>query len=327
MTAMVRSSLSAALAAGFALFAASADAAQAACTQARFAVVVHGGEISERVNNPGRLDAMRTALATARAALASGGSSLDAVEEIVRGFEDSGLFNAGKGAIANERGVVETDAAIMDDNGMRSGAVASLLHIRNPIHAARLVMRTGRHVLIVGDRGEAFAKSLGADSVFDSYFTKGAAAKPSAPEHGTVGAVALDRCGHIAAATSTGGYDAKVPGRVGDTPVVGAGTYADDAVGLSASGHGEYFIRLSVAKDVADRMRYGRQSLAAAMKADIHGRLAAFNDADGALIGVDRAGNVAMDWNRLGLYRGYATNAEAPVVGDYAGPKQSRPRR
>ena len=324
---MVRASLSAALAAGFALFAVSADAALAACTQPRFAIVVHGGEISERVNNPGRLDAMRTALATARAALASGGSSLDTVERIVHDFEDSGLFNAGKGAIANDKGVVETDAAIMDGDGMRSGAVASLLHIRNPIHAARLVMQTGRHVLMVGDRGEAFAKSLGAESVLDSYFIKDAAAKPPAPEHGTVGAVALDRCGHIAAATSTGGYDAKVPGRVGDTPLVGAGTYADNMVGLSASGHGEYFIRLSVAKDVADRMRYGRQSLAAAMKADIHGRLAAFNDADGALIGVDRFGNVAMDWNRLGLYRGYATDGEAPVVADYAGPKQSRPRR
>lgn len=326
---MIRLSSRASLAfTGFALIAAPANAAQAACTaNTRFAVAVHGGEISERIDNPGRLEAMHTALATARAELAGGASSLDVVEAIVRSFEDSGLFNAGRGAIANEKGVVETDAAIMAGDGMRSGAVASMLHIKNPIHAARLVMENGRHALMVGDRGEAFAKRLGAESVPDSYFIKGVGAKPASPEHGTVGAVALDRCGHIAAATSTGGYDAKVPGRVGDTPIVGAGTYADDQVGLSASGHGEYFIRLSVAKDVADRVHYARQSLAAAMRADIHGRLAAFNDADGGLIGMDRAGSVAMDWNRLGFYRGYATDAEPPAVADYGGPKQSRPRR
>ncbi|HSC18273.1 MAG TPA: isoaspartyl peptidase/L-asparaginase [Rhizomicrobium sp.] len=326
---MIRLSLSAGLAfAGVALIATPVSAAQAACTaNIHFAVAVHGGEISERVDNPGRLEAMHTALAAARAELGRGGSSLDVVEAIVRSFEDSGLFNAGRGAIANERGIVETDAAIMAGDGMRSGAVASLLHIKNPVHAARLVMENGRHALMVGDRGEAFAKRLGAESVPDSYFIKAVAAKPASPEHGTVGAAALDRCGHIAAATSTGGYDAKVPGRVGDTPIVGAGTYADDRVGLSASGHGEYFIRLSVAKDVADRVRYAHQPLASAMRADIHSRLAAFKDADGGLIGVDRDGNVAMDWNRLGLYRGYATDAEAPVVADYAGPKQSRPRR
>src|SRR4051812_37912186 len=215
----------------------------------------------------------------------------------------------------------------MDGNGVLSGAVASMLHIKNPLHAARLVMETGRHVLMVGDRGEAFVKQLGAEAVPNSYFIKTVPAKVVAPEHGTVGAVALDRCGHIAAATSTGGYDAKVPGRVGDSPIVGAGTYADDLVGLSATGHGEYFIRLSVAKDVADRMRYAHQPLADAMKGDIHDRLGAYKDADGALIGVDRDGNVAMDWNAVGLFRGYATDAEAPIAAEYAGPKQSRPRR
>jgi beta-aspartyl-peptidase (threonine type) len=269
---------------------------------------------------------MRAALIEARAALGRGATSPDVVESVVRGFEDSGQFNAGKGAIANEKGFVETDASIMDGDSMRAGAVASMLHIKNPVHAARLVMETGRHVLMVGGRGEAFVKSLGAQSVADSYFIKGTAAKPVAPEHGTVGAVALDRCGHIAAATSTGGYDARVPGRVGDSPIVGAGIYADDIVGLSATGHGEYFIRLSVAKDVADRMRYGHQSLADAIKADIHDRLGAYKDADGALIGVDRDGNVAMDWNRVGLFRGYATDTEAPIVAEYAGPKQSNPR-
>jgi beta-aspartyl-peptidase (threonine type) len=178
---------------------------------------------------------------------------------------------------------------------------------------------------MAGDRGQAYVKSLGAETVPQSYFVK---AKPPAPsEHGTVGAVALDRCGHIAAATSTGGYDAKIPGRVGDSPLVGAGVFADDKVGgFSASGHGEYFIRLSVAKDVADRIDYGKQTLSTAIAADIHQRLAPYKDADGALIGIDKNGNVAMDWNRVGLFRGYATDREPPVVAEYAGPKTSRPR-
>ena len=298
-----------------------------------FAVVVHGGEMTKPIADIGRSQAMQAALAKARADLAAGASSLDVVETIVMGFEDSGLFNTGKGAIANASGVVEADASIMDGRNLAAGAVASMLHVKNPVRAARLVMDAGRHVLMVGDRGEAYVKSLGTEMVDGSYFIK---AKPAASpttasspagEHGTVGAVALDRCGHIAAATSTGGYDAKIPGRVGDSPIVGAGVYADDAVGgFSATGHGEYFIRLSVAKDVADRMRYGHQSLAAAMKADIHGRLGAYKDADGALIGIDTRGHVAMDWNSVGMFRGYATDAEAPVVAEYGGPKQSRPR-
>ena len=328
------------LSSSLAFAAASASAADVSCKQhLRFAVVVHGGEISTPLAAPDRLDIMRAALEKARGELANGAASLDVVEEIVRGFEDSGAFNAGKGAIANAAGAVETDASIMDGNGLRAGAVASMLHVKNPVHAARLVMESGRHVLLVGDRGEVYVKSLGAETAPDTYFLKtkpvdhSATGTPDhgtagAPDHGTVGAVALDRCGHIAAATSTGGYDAKIPGRVGDSPIVGAGVYADDAVGgFSATGHREYFIRLSVAKDVADRMRYGRQSLAAAMKADIHDRLGAYKDADGALIGLDTRGNVAMDWNAVGLFRGYATDAEAPVVAEYAGAKTSKGRR
>jgi L-asparaginase / beta-aspartyl-peptidase len=310
---------------GLAVGALAAQPAAGACArQARFAVVVHGGEISKQTPESGRLEAMRAALAAARTQLANGASSLDVVETIVRGFEDSGRFNAGRGAIANADGMVETDASIMDGRTLNAGAVASMLHIKNPVHAARLVMDAGRHVLLVGDRGEAYVKSLGADIVPESYFIKG---KSAQPEHGTVGAVALDRCGDIAAATSTGGYDAKIPGRVGDSPIVGAGVYADDPVGgFSATGHGEYFIRLSVAKDVADRMRYGHQPIGVAMKADIHERLGAYKDADGALIGIDRSGNVAMDWNDVGMFRGYATDLEAPVVAEYAGPTSSRPR-
>src|SRR5215469_16687892 len=258
--------------------------------QKTFAVVVHGGEISRRVEDHGRLAAMRAALSRARAELAANASSLDVVEEIVRGFEDSGVFNAGRGAIADAAGVVETDASIMDGRDQRSGAVASMLTIKNPVHAARLVMEKSPHVLFAGDRGEAAVKKFGAETVPPDYFLHNKV-PGGAVEHGTVGAVALDRCGHIAAATSTGGYDAKIPGRVGDSPIVGAGVYADDHVaGFSATGHGEYFIRLSIAKDVADRIAYAHQSLDDAMKANIKDRLGVFPDADGALIGIDAHG-------------------------------------
>ncbi len=292
-----------------------------------FAVVAHGGELSERVEDNGRLAAMRVALVDARAALAHGASSLDVVETIIRRFEDSGIFNAGKGAIANAAGVVETDASIMDGRELGAGAVASMTGIKNPIHAARLVMEKLPHVLFVGDRGEATVKTLGAETVTPDYFINNK--KPAAQEttHGTVGAVALDRCGHIAAGTSTGGYTGKWPGRVGDAPIVGASTYADDAVGgFSATGHGEYFIRFSISKDVADRMHYTGETIDAAMTADLVDTLAPFKEADGALIGIDARGHVAMQWNRVGLFRGYATDEEAPIVAQYEGPTASKPR-
>ena len=290
-----------------------------------FAVVVHGGELSKPAPDNGRLEIMQQALEDARAQLAGGASSLDVVETIVRTFEDSGNFNAGRGAIADKAGIVETDASIMDGNGLRSGAVASMTGIKNPVHAARLVMENSPHVLMVGDRGEAFIKSLGADSVPPTYFENNQQPNVGNVEHGTVGAVALDRCGYIAAATSTGGYDAKIPGRVGDSPIVGAGVYANDAVaGFSATGHGEYFIRFSIAKDVADRMLYGHQTMKNSMASDLEVMLAQFKDGDGALIGIDRHGHVEMMWNSVGLFRGYATDEEPPVVAEYQGPTASK---
>jgi beta-aspartyl-peptidase (threonine type) len=229
----------------------------------------------------------------------------------------------------------------MDGSDMRAGAVASLVNIRNPIVAARLVMDKTPHVLMVGDRGRAAVVALGAQTVPPSYFVNTGQPKPApehpahpvrehdAPEHGTVGAVALDRCGHIAAATSTGGYDVKIPGRVGDSPIVGAGVYADDRVGgFSATGHGELFIRYSIAKDVADRMMYLHEPLAAAMRYDLFHRLNPnLPENDGALIGLDREGNVAMIWNATGMFRGYATDAEEPQVSFTTGVTHSRPRR
>jgi beta-aspartyl-peptidase (threonine type) len=292
-----------------------------------FAVVAHGGVLSERVDDNGRLAAMKSALNDARAALANGAASLDVVETIIRRFEDSGIFNAGRGAIANAKGQVETDASIMNGDGMSAGAVASMTGIRNPIHAARLVMEKSPHVLFVGDRGEATVKTLGAETVTPDYFMRNKKPSVPGPEHGTVGAVALDRCGHIAAGTSTGGYEGKWSGRVGDSPIIGASTYAEDGVGgFSTTGHGEYFIRFSIPKDVAARMRYADETMDAAIKENLQDRLAAFKDADGAVIGIDAKGHVAMQWNRVGLFRGYATDAEAPVVAQYEGPTASKPR-
>jgi beta-aspartyl-peptidase (threonine type) len=295
------------------------------CAAHRFAIVIHGGVISRSVTEEAeRLAMMKQLLGSARALLKGGASALDTVESLVRQMEDTGIFNAGKGAISNAAGFVETDASIMDGNGLKSGAVASMIGLKNPVSAARLVMEKSPHVLMVGDRGEAFVRSLGAEAAPPEYFLKNR--KGGAAPHGTVGAVALDRCGHIAAATSTGGFDAKVPGRVGDSPIVGAGVYADDAVaGFSATGHGEIFIRYSLAKDVADRMRYGGLSIDDALKAGVNDRLSPMNET-GALIGLDRAGHVATAWNGVGLFRGFATDEEAPVVAVREGPTASKPR-
>jgi beta-aspartyl-peptidase (threonine type) len=317
-----------------ALLAAPASAfASSACTATGvFAIVAHGGALSERMAGAQRLAIMKSALTKARAALSHGAHSLDVVETVVRTFEDSGAFNAGRGAIADQAGLVETDAAIMDGDGLRAGGVASMTNLKNPIHAARLVMDANRHVLMVGDRGQAYAVKLGAKQVPKSYFLKSgnverkAIPEKPAPEHGTVGAVALDRCGHIAAATSTGGFDAKVPGRVGDSPLVGDGVYAADGVaGFSGTGHGEYYIRYNISKDVADKIHYAHQSLDTAMKADIDGLLGK-QKVEGGLIGIDAHGNVGMYWNTVGMFRGFATDREAPVVAEYAGPTHSKAR-
>ncbi len=303
-----------------------AFAAEPCDARKTFAVVVHGGVISKPTEDKGRLAAMKKALTDARGALAKGAVSLDVVETIVRTFEDSGIFNAGRGAVANAGGFVETDASIMDGRDLRSGAVASMTGIKNPVVAARLVMEKSPHVLMVGDRGETYVKSLGAESVPRDYFVKYKKRAGEVRPHGTVGAVALDRCGHSAASTSIGGFGVKVPGRVGDSPIVGAGVYANDEVGgFSATGHGEIFIRFSVAKDVAARMEYGGQSIEEALQTVIHDKLKAMKE-EGALIGIDREGHVATAWSGTGLFRGFATDAEPPVVALHEGPSASQPR-
>jgi L-asparaginase / beta-aspartyl-peptidase len=301
-------------------------------TRTNFAVAVHGGEFSQKIEGAARLAAMKSTLEQARASLKAGARSLDVIEDIVRSFEDSGVFNAGRGAVANQAGQVETDAAIMDGDGLRSGAVASMTRVKNPIRAARLVMDADRHVLMVGDRGQAYVETLGAETVPESYFANTGKATPTPqvapkPEHGTVGAIALDRCGHLAAATSTGGFGSKVPGRVGDSPLVGDGVYAADGIAaFSGTGFGEYFIRFNISKDASDRMRYAKQPLGKAMHAVLFDVLKPLK-AEGGMVGIDAKGNVAMQFNALGMFRGYATDREAPVVAQYDGPTASKARK
>ena len=262
--------------------------------------------------------ALGAALRAGYAVLAGGGKSLDAVIATVVQLEDDPLFNAGRGAVFNAAGRHELDAAVMDGATTRAGAVAGVRRVKNPILAARAVMERTPHVLLVGTAADRFARAAGLTMVPAGYFStapraaalaraRADAAATAADRHGTVGAVALDRAGNLAAATSTGGFTNKMPGRVGDSPLVGAGVYADNgACAVSATGSGEHFIRAVLAYDVAARMRYRGEALGPAARralsraADIGG--------DGGLIAVDRAGRIAMPFNSEGMYRGYAKN-------------------
>src|SRR5204862_6219790 len=194
-----------------------------------------------------------------------GGSSLDAVAAAVATLEDAGVFNAGRGAAPNGDGEIELDAGIMDGATLRAGGVAAVRRIKNPIAAAREVMEHGRHVLLAGAGAERFARRRGLKIISKSYFHR-----YKVSDHGTVGAVALDRAGHLAAATSTGGITGQLPGRVGDSPVVGAGVYADDATcAVSATGAGEAFLRTAYDHEVDARLRLAGAYLDAACRAGL----------------------------------------------------------
>jgi beta-aspartyl-peptidase (threonine type) len=250
--------------------------------------------------------ALGEALEAGSAVLQNGGTALDAVTAAVVTMEDSPLFNAGRGAVYNADARHELDAAIMDGKSLRAGAVACVERVRNPVLAARAVMEHSQHVLLAGKGAEAFARRQKLSIVSPAYFhteDRLAALKRNLKHHhGTVGAVALDRDGNLAAATSTGGYTGKLPGRIGDSPLVGAGTYADNrACAVSGTGLGELFIRALVAYDVAARMRYRRESLASAARAALAN--VARLGGDGGLVAVDRRGNVAMPFNSQGMYR------------------------
>lgn len=268
-------------------------------------IAIHGGAGVKRRDKPG--EQQRAVLKRALEAAYEQKTALDAVTAAVVIMEDSPLFNAGRGSCFNSDGEIEMDASIMEGEKLRAGAVAAVRRIRNPVLAARLVMEKTRHVLLAGDGAERLAREHGLPPEDPSYFateTRLAALKRKLKyHHGTVGAVALDQDGNLAAATSTGGYTGKLPGRIGDSPLIGAGNYADNrACAVSGTGLGEAFIRAAVAHDVAARMRYRGSSLAAAARAALAN--VAKLGGDGGLVAVDRRGNVAMPFNSEGMYRG-----------------------
>jgi beta-aspartyl-peptidase (threonine type) len=289
--------------------------APAAAVEPRpLAIAIHGGAgvIDPAKMTPQRAASYRTGLAAALdagyAILERGGSSLDAVTAAVRTMEDDPQFNAGRGAVLNHEGDAELDAAIMDGHGPRAGAVAGVRHVRNPVELARLVMEKSPHVLLVAEGAEEFALEQGVVLVPRGYFRTEARAREldearQAEAGGTVGAVALDRAGHLAAATSTGGLTNKHRGRVGDSPIVGAGTYADDAsCAVSGTGQGEFFIRQVVAYDICALVQYRHLTLAQAVR-EVTQKLRRAGG-EGGVIAVDRSGNIAMDFNSVGMFRG-----------------------
>jgi beta-aspartyl-peptidase (threonine type) len=275
-----------------------------------------------------------SALFVGNAILEKGGTALDAVEATVKVLENNPLFNAGKGAVFTSEGVNELDAAIMDGKTLAAGSIAGVRTIKNPITAARAVMEKSEHVLLSGRGAETFAAAQGIEIVDPSYFytperwkglqrakqrdsldqlkKAGQVAYETENEeqrrkdkYGTVGAVALDTHGNLAAATSTGGMTNKKWGRIGDAPIIGSGTYANNnTVAISCTGWGEYFLRLVMAKSISDRMEFGGQSLALASETLVMKELPALGG-DGGLIAVDKNGNIALPFCTEGMYRGF----------------------
>lgn len=321
--------------------------AASAFAQGKIMLVVHGGAgtITRASMTPESEQQYRAALEQAlrsgHAVLAKGGSSLDAVETAVRVMEDNPLFNAGKGAVFTHDGKNELDAAIMDGRTKAAGSVAGLTIVRNPITAARAVMEKSAHVMMIGRGAELFATQQGLEIVDPAYFwterrwkglqqelLREGGKKPQARfetplqdqddrKFGTVGAVALDRAGNLAAATSTGGMTNKKYGRVGDVPIIGAGTFAEnESCAVSATGHGEFFIRWSVAYDIAALMKYRGLTVAEAANEVIHKKLVPVKG-EGGVIALDAKGNFAMPFNSEGMYRGWIGPDGKPHVEIY----------
>ena len=275
-------------------------------------LLVHGGcdtrpaeaflDAEIRVQRAG----LAEALLIGQRVLASGGSSLDAVEHAICILEDGGLFDAGKGAYRNPDGAIDLDGAIMDGGTGLAGAVAHVHGVRNPIRLARRVMTATPHVLLVSAGAEELARGQGLELVGDEYFSpaKDGGIGELERSMGTVGAVALDSAGNLAAGTSTGGIRRRHPGRVGDSPIIGAGTYADNAsAAISGTGEGEYFLRAVLAHDIAARIIYGGLPLAQAATASVRERLTA-KGGRGGVIALDRGGNTVMVFNTPTMARG-----------------------
>jgi beta-aspartyl-peptidase (threonine type) len=305
-----------------------------------YRLVIHAGAGSMRTGmfTPEEEQLRRKGLATALdsgyAVLARGGTAVDAVEKAITMLEDAPYFNAGKGSVLTEQGRAEMDASIMEGAHLGAGSVASVTTIKNPIKGARAVMEKSKHVLLVADGAEKFAKSQGLEIVENKYFitpeqvsalgaqqrpkpkvedsTKGAVQIPF-EKYGTVGAVAIDVHGNLAAGTSTGGMMGKMHGRVGDSPIIGAGTYADNRTcAVSCTGWGEFFIKLAVAHDISAMMAYKGMSLKDAVAASL--KKVADMNASGGVIAIDRKGNVVVDFNTPGMFRAYRNEAGENVV-------------
>lgn len=296
----------------------------------RIALAIHGGcgvmaklDLTEEEWAAARIDLGRS-LKAGWEVLFKNGSALDAVQAAVVVMEDSPHFNAGYGAALNTSGKHELDASIMDGKTLESGAVTLVSRIRNPVKAARKVMEAGDAILLGGPAADAFAQAAGLEMVEPDFFTTqrrvqalaamkaharaGTSVKASeAEKHGTVGAVALDAGGHLAAATSTGGYNNKPDGRIGDSPIIGAGTYARDGVcAVSGTGKGEYFIRYAVGHEVASRIAYLGESLEQAAGKVIQQDLKS-HDIGAGLVAVGADGSIAAPYNTDGMFRGWVT--------------------
>jgi beta-aspartyl-peptidase (threonine type) len=283
-----------------------------------WAIVIHGGAGGmSRENTTAEVDkeyraALQEAMNVGKKVLADGGSALDAVEKTINLMEDNPLFNAGKGAVFTHEGKNELDASIMDGSNLAAGAVTCVTDIKNPISAARKVMTNSPHVMLSGAGASQFAKEQGLEIVPPSYFYTEKRFHEleeilKKEKNGTVGCVALDKNGNLAAGTSTGGMPDKRYNRIGDSPIIGAGTYANNnTCAVSGTGHGEYFIRYTVAHDISALMEYKGLSLKDATELVINDKLVKAGGS-GGVISVDKSGNISMSFNSSGMFRGFAT--------------------
>lgn len=290
--------------------------------QQKYAMVIHGGAgvmSEEKMSRETRIAyeaKLNEALELGNKMLNEGATATDVVVKVINILEDSPLFNAGKGAVFTHEGKVELDASIMDGKNLNAGAVAGVRDIKNPICAAREVMINSEHVFLSGKGASEFAKKQGLEMVPNRYFhtkdrkeslkqlQKKERAKTTSDNTGTVGCVVLDSYGNLCAGTSTGGMTNKRYGRIGDTPVIGAGTYANNnTCAVSCTGHGEYYIRLGFARDISALMEYKNLTVKDACKTEI-AKLTELNGT-GGVIAIDRRGNIAMEFNTSGMFRGY----------------------
>lgn len=303
-----------------------------------YALAIHGGAgtIVKTSMTPEKEQAyslgLKNALLEGEKILAAGGTAVDAVCECVKVLEDNPLFNAGKGSVFTNKGTHEMDASLMDGSNLAAGAVAGVSGVKNPVLLARLVMEKTEHVLLSGSGAEELARLHTLEFCDDDYFyddfryKQWLSVKDSEStmldhtedkKFGTVGAVALDQHGNIAAATSTGGMTNKMFNRIGDTPIIGAGTYAsNETCAISCTGHGEFFIRSVVAYDVACLMAYRGLSLADACEEVVNNKLVK-TGGEGGLIAIDRKGNISLVFNSEGMYRGCLKAGESPIVSIY----------